>query len=239
MRVAIIDEDKNWQLLEKTEVEMHYGEYVQIDLFSSGEEFLREKAEYQMVFMDVDLPGEDGFTISKKYYDIYQKFILVIVTARTELSRKGYQFNAFRYIDKEYPEEIQEALDSADKMMEKYRRLSVHVLKSGVQDVYCKDIVYIEASDHNVRICTTQNVFVCRESIGKLSKILDNAGFFRIHRAYLVNFNFVRCFDDRDVYSYNGDRLPISRRNYTSFKKRFIKWRFENGHDQVCFNNFS
>ena len=45
----------------KREVESYYKMNIEIDIFSTGEEFLEEKGSYQIVFMDIELPGKDGF----------------------------------------------------------------------------------------------------------------------------------------------------------------------------------
>lgn len=61
MKIAIVEDEKKWQHIVKREVESYYKMNIEIDIFSTGEEFLEEKGSYQIVFMDIELPGKDGF----------------------------------------------------------------------------------------------------------------------------------------------------------------------------------
>ncbi len=48
MNIAIVEDETKWQFIVKKEVHKYYGKNVQITVFSSGEEFLREDQEFQI-----------------------------------------------------------------------------------------------------------------------------------------------------------------------------------------------
>jgi two-component system LytT family response regulator len=56
--------------------------------------------------------------------------------------------------------------------------------------------------------------------------VLENYGWCRIHKSFIVNPLYVSSFaeDHNNIYMQNGQVLPISRRN----KKEVIKWRNDN-----------
>lgn len=228
MKIAIVEDEKKWQHIVKREIESYYGTHIKIDVFSMGEEFIEKKETYQIVFMDIELPGKDGFAVSKEYTEQIAETILIIISSHTELCRLGYRINAFRYIDKLYPEEIREALISAGKALRRYKRIVLKFSSMKEQEVCCKDILYFEAANHNVRVKIGQDVFECRENIGKLARALEEFGFYLVHRGYLVNLDYINVVGSKEIILDNGDKLPISRRRYSDLKIRHIQWRFEN-----------
>lgn len=228
MHIAIVEDETKWQLIVKKEIHKYYGKNVQITVFSSGEEFLREDQEFQIIFMDIEMPGKDGFSVSKEYMKRFPDTLIIIMTTHTELSRLGYRINAFRYIDKLHKEEIEEALTSAERVLRRFKRISLKFIGAKEQEVCCKDILYFEASNHNVLVVCRKGTFECRESIGELEKVLNEYGFYLIHRAYLVNLDSIKDIMKRDVILYNGDKLPVSRRKHQELQRKYIQWKFEN-----------
>lgn len=62
MRIAIVEDEKKWadRILEIILEE--YGEIV--DYYSDAEEFLAAGERYEIVFMDIELPGMDGLAVA-------------------------------------------------------------------------------------------------------------------------------------------------------------------------------
>lgn len=228
MKIAIVEDEKKWQLIVKEELESYYRTNIEIDIFSTGEEFLETKEHYQIVFMDIELPGKDGFVVYKEYTEQVSETVLIIISTHTELCRLGYRINAFRYIDKLYPEEIREALVSAEQTLRRYKRIILKFFGMKEQEVCCKDILYFEAANHNVTVKIGKDLFECRENIGKLALSLEKFGFYPVHRGYLVNLDHIKLVGSKEIILDNGDKLPVSRRKYSDLKKRHIQWRFEN-----------
>lgn len=100
MKIAVVEDEIKWQLIVQREIRKYYGDNIQIKVFSCGDELLREEKEYQIIFMDIEMPGRDGFIVSKEYLCKFPDTLIIIMTTHTELSRLGYRVNTFRYIDK-------------------------------------------------------------------------------------------------------------------------------------------
>lgn len=122
MRIAVVDDERNWLVKIKRYVKEYFGEMdVEIRAFFSGEAFLEDAGEYQIVFMDIEMPGRDGFSVLQEYRMEHEDSLFIILTTHIEMSREGYKVEAFRYIDKhKMMDEIREALDSALLNLQKY-----------------------------------------------------------------------------------------------------------------------
>ena len=115
MRVAIVDDEERWRTkTEEIVTKFNAEECLEIDKYASGEIFLKKAELYDIVFLDVEMKQLDGFETASGYREIFPKAMIIILTTHTELSRKGYMVNAFRYVDKtNIEEELTEALMSA------------------------------------------------------------------------------------------------------------------------------
>lgn len=229
MRIAIVDDEKKW-----SEAALHYiGNYYQgadviIDTFIGGEQLFQENEEYDVLFLDVEMKGMDGFETGEKYKERHPETILVMFTTHTELSRRGYLINAFRYIDKiNMSDEIVEALTAIDRLLEYNRIVQINVINLGEIPFVLKDILYIETEKRNVKVHTRTEDFISSDNISDLQAILEQYGFYRCHKSYIVNLDGVKSFDHRDVLMVDGSRAMVSTRKYAELKQKYLERRFE------------
>lgn len=196
MKIAIVDDLKNWQQAVESLVKSYLGEKAKdIDVFSSGEAFNYEK-KYDVVFLDIEMPGIDGFETARRYKENYENAIIIFLTTHTELSRKGYMVSAFRYIDKaNMEEEIQEALQAIEALQRREHHVTFRVLYVGEISVPVKKILYIETEKRNVLIHTKEEDYISNRQIESLEEELKDLGFFRSHKSYLVNLENIHQFD--------------------------------------------
>lgn len=74
------------------------------------------------------------------------------------------------------------------------------------------DILFFEALDKKVTVCTTQHVYSTYASLGLLAEQLKGR-FLRCHRSYIVNCDHVEAVDlhSMQLTLRNGARIPVSR----------------------------
>ncbi len=228
MKIAVVDDESKWQDKVQAEIEK-YCEGFEVECFCSGEDFLEQDEEYPIVFMDIEMSGKDGFLVSEEYHLRYPRSLIIILTTHTELSRKGYRVQAFRYIDKVFLEEIQEALVSAQVVLKRFHPVKFRVLKQGEAVMICDDILYIESFNHTVRVRTKTDTYQCDAMISVLKEELREFGFFPCHRCFLVNLSHVKDYDKKHVYFRTGEKVDVSRSQYDEFGKAFWNWKFSLG----------
>lgn len=229
MKIAVVDDEGKWREKACKCIRANISEKdTRIDRYSSGIEFLHQKQKYEIVFVDVEMPEMDGFSVVKECQRENPDSILIILTMHTELSRKGYVVNAFRYIDKlEMETEIKEALFSAEKRLQRNKMISVNAVNLGKLQLVIKDFMYIETVKRNVQIHTIDNQYICRENMNDMEKILEKAGFFRCHKSYIVNLDAIQKIDHSQVNLINGEKVYVSSRKYQELKKRYLYRKYE------------
>lgn len=228
MRVSIVDDDVKWrERIKRAIAQYDKGKEIEIDVFASGEEYLESKHQYDISFIDIEMPGIDGFETIAKAQASGRDGIYVILTTHAEMSRKGYFVNAFRYIDKAYLEELKEAIDSAIIVLGRNKRITVNVINDGPREIVLKNIVYIETEKHYLLIHTKHGTIKCSNNLRDLEKALPENWFCRCHNVFIVNLDEISRIEDRIAYLSNGADIDISYRKMREFKKLYLNRQYE------------
>ncbi|HUX09397.1 MAG TPA: LytTR family transcriptional regulator DNA-binding domain-containing protein [Terriglobia bacterium] len=169
-----------------------------------------------LVFLDVQMPGLDGFGVIKKLLDRRAPLPhFVFVTAYDHYAVRAFEVNAVDYllkpIDRNRLEKalqrVRAMLEASEAAIQRLDRL-VHmiedrpatpssklVVKSGTRLVLVdsSDIIYATIEDGVISIVTKdlegQSNF---RTVEELQSNLDPNVFWRVHRSYLVNINRIK-----------------------------------------------
>ncbi len=169
-----------------------------------------------LVFLDVQMPGLDGFGVIKKLLD--RKVPLpqiVFATAYDQYAVKAFEVNAIDYLLKPFDrkrvsqaiDKVRHKLESAGasddqlgtivKMLEQQQRPpAAKVLLKAAGRLFLvdqKDICYASIEDGIITVVATQmeGQSNCR-TLEELLDSLDPNMFWRAHRSYLVNINRIK-----------------------------------------------
>ena len=223
MKIAIVDDEQKWRDLELEAVQDYVKQSDEIDVFHSGVEFLQKNKEYHMVLMDIDMPERDGFETIVKYKEEHSESIIIILTTHLDYARKGYLVDAFRYVDKtKMQEELEEAFQRVREINRKNQFMLVGTNGNDTKRILAKDILYIETKGRGCIIHTIDRCYECSEKINDLEKKLEEYGFFRCHKSFLINLNSVEHLDKEFAYFPADKKAYISVRKYVETKKQYI-----------------
>ena len=231
MRIAIIDDERQWVAYTKKFISNHYeGRVTEIDGYLSGLEFMKKLKQYDIVIMDLEMPDQDGFKTISEYKKIYKKSIILILTSHMELAQKGYIVNAFRYLNKaNLSDELEAALISIDELKALDETVTLNILNAGKQNIIISDIIFFETEKRNLRVHTTHESFICTDTMEHVEKLLSSRGFFRSHKSFLVNLSMVRSYDKNDIIMINNENAMVSVRKHSEFNKVYLEWRYNHG----------
>lgn len=229
MRIAIIDDEMHWRNATKEVVDQHYSN-MKVDIYESGEEYLDSKIQYDISFVDIEMSGIDGFETIERARAYNPDGVYIILTTHTEMSRKGYLVNAFRYIDKiKLVDEMTEAMQSAELILGRNKKIEVNVVDKGKRNIVLKDIAYIETEKHRILIHTKDKVIRCGNTMKEMEELLDAKWFYRCHNSYIVNLDEIASVDSKIIYMKNGKDIDIAQRKAKEFNKAYLRRQFECG----------
>ena len=104
MKIAIVDDSRKDAERLKGYVEQFCAEQeepVQIFVYRDGLDFLDEmKKNFDIVFMDVEMPHLDGIKTAKRMRETDESTVLVFITNMAQYAIHGYEVNAIEYMVK-------------------------------------------------------------------------------------------------------------------------------------------
>ncbi len=188
-----------------------------------------------LVFLDIQMPGGDGFELLKKFDAI--DFEVIFVTSHDKYAINAIKFSALDFLLK--PVDVEELKSSIEKVLNKKKlidqtsllisnllqninseaedkKLAVHVLDK-VKLLDIKDIICIEASGTYSDIYYSDSV---KYTTPKLLKVLEefleeNENFIRVSKSAVINVKHVVNYSKGDICILtmrNDKQYEVSRR---------------------------
>ncbi|MDR2492154.1 MAG: LytTR family DNA-binding domain-containing protein [Coriobacteriales bacterium] len=193
-------------------------------------ECLKDKGA-DVMFLDIQMPGANGLQLAEALGRLKVPPAIVFVTAYSEHAMKAFDVDAVDYLVK--PVETDRLLKALHKVSTYASAMAkatsadrIPVDKNGKKLlVAIEKIHFIVAKDDYSYLYTEQDRYLSTVSLARLEAKLENQGFFRAHRRYLVNLNAVE-----EVIPVNGgtvllalageeEKVPVSRRRVPALKK--------------------
>ena len=234
LRALVVDDEPVARRRLKTLLEGEKAEV--IGECETGEQAIEaiERLRPDVVFLDVQMPGLDGFDVVDalgpgRHPDI------VFVTAYDRYAVRAFDVHAVDYLLKPFERgrlrQALERLAARSDTREAGRRIHaavdtvraqqplrrVLIKTSGrIYAVRVEDIDYLQVAGHYLELHTGATTHLVRDTIGSMEARLDSSRFVRIHRSVMVNIDRVRelqpAFHGEFVVSlHTGHRLRCSR----------------------------
>ena len=223
MKIAICDDEKKasealLEILEECPEPIE-----KTDVYVSGEELLRSKEQYDLLFLDIDMEGIDGIETARKLRLKDKKVKIVYVTAYSEYGGKAFSVHAFGYLLKPVKKEkvlrqVTDALAYREEE-EKQSPMLEFATSQGRIRLHTADIYYFEIRGRQIRLAAEGDCYEMRGKIGVLREKMKDYGFASPHKSFVVNLDQIRNIKGYDIYMMNGDTLPLSQKQAVSFKE--------------------
>ena len=194
----------------------------------------------QLVFLDIEMPEYSGFELLSFFRDV--DFEIVFVTAYNDYALKAFEASAVDYVLK--PVDIDKLKASVEKVEKKISNFDMQnrleVLKEsfkteqfnkialpmaeGLLFIETNEIVYLEADGAYTEVWLKNgSKITVSKKIKFFEEVLDKRpNFFRSHRSYIVNINFIKKYNKADnaLTLDNGKTIVISRDKKQEFEQQ-------------------
>ena len=173
---------------------------------------------YDIIFMDVEMPGLDGFGAAEKIRAVDADAVLVFVTNMAQYAIRGYAVGALDYVLKPVPyfafsQQLQKALGQLEKRERHYLAVAVD---GGMRRLDAAEIYYLESEGHKVHFYTEKEDFIVPGTLKNYEEKLVGRAFARCNSGYLVNLAQVSGVQ-QDMVQVGPYALQISRPRRKAF----------------------
>ena len=238
MQIAVCDDEKEIRDMLAEKIGKLYPE-ADLWLYRSGEELLSSDKEPDILLLDIQMPGKNGMETAKELRRKNKKAIIIFVTALEDFVFQAFDVGAFHYLVKPFDDgKFAEVLRNAVEQSEDRKKpedagrkgeIPSLIITTGGEHItiHLEDVVYAEVFDRKV-ILHTMDADI--EYYGKMKELEEKAGdeFYRTHRSFLVNFDFIRKYDATTVYLKKGQVL-MAKRKYQEFVKQYLRYNQRKG----------
>ena len=165
---------------------------------------------YDVVFLDVEMPGLSGLEAARLVLDRGERPAVVFVTAHERYAVDAFAVEAFDYLVK--PVEPERLTRVVERLAQQRRREAPPVEKvpvvsaGGAKILLDFDAIHwVEADGDYSRVHTYDRSYLATSSLRELQELLPPARFARIHRSHLVNLGKVAA-----VRRIGSDRVRLA-----------------------------
>lgn len=240
IKIAIVDDEKTFIQMYEKEISNLFDEFgfeCEITTYSDSVAFQKEseKTEYDLVFLDIDMPGISGMQLASELCKNNHPTTIIFVSSHSNFVFEAFRYSAYRFIRKEnLNSDTKEAVRSFCASLKKnanYITLDLEEHKSISVDL--SSIKYFFSIRHDIYFLNNQGdtarLAIRTYTLDDLENRLKEKGFIRIHRTYLLNCLYVYQIRSEKVLLKDKSELPLSRGRYDSVKKIYQSLIHERG----------
>ncbi|MCD8383113.1 MAG: LytTR family DNA-binding domain-containing protein [Clostridiales bacterium] len=234
LHIAIIeDEDKAADTLCSylRRFESDTGESVKITRFADARPLLNAGTGYDLVFMDIELPGMSGMEAARRLRTKDRQAKLIFVTNMAQYAVEGYQVDALDFMVKpvtyaDFSFKMKRALSAIE--MSRTQWLVIQQ-STGLTRISSGELLYVEVQGHTLTYHLERQEHVkARGTLSDAEQSLRQCHFLRCNNCYLVNPEKIRWVRGYLV-NVGGDELQISHPRRKQFLKELCEWYTKRG----------
>ncbi|MBE6858525.1 MAG: response regulator transcription factor [Ruminococcus sp.] len=232
IKIAVVDDEK--MMLEKIcrIIDEQFIEEKIIRSFDKSVNFFNDpdKYNFDLVFLDIDMPELNGFDLAENLKLIKPSITVIFVSRFEYLVFKSFMFSPFRFIRKDFLEnETKKAITDYLILLRKNTNM-FHIITSDFErDIPISDIMYFESFKHDIYVHSTNGRYKLKRnrdneaSIKALANCFELSGFIRVHKSYLVNYNYIHVINRNSVILKNNFSIYINPHNVNDIKLNYQK----------------
>lgn len=242
IKIAFCDDDMEVlhqmnELLDRYRVERN--EDITYAAFQSPFELLTEIEKGirpDILFLDVVMPGQNGMDVAKEIRQYDTNVKIIFLTSSPEFAVESYTVGAYFYQLKPiWEESFFRLMDSVLSECEKKKKNSLILhSKDGITRINLQQLEYCEVLGRKLLFHLENGAVL--EGAGSLDdlagQLMQYSNFFRPHRSFLVNMEYIQNISSRSIKMVNDAEIPIPHGKCSEIKNTYMEYAF-NGEQAV------
>jgi len=210
---------------------------IEVDTFTDSKEFLTSFVvmKYQVVFLDIEMPGLDGIEIGKQIRGMNQDVLIIYITSHEGFAFQATQIESIGYLIKPVEDEklyrmmrtvfaTLEGLNSNKVVREEKIQLCIDY---ETEFIRVSEIVAFEKYRNKCVVYLSDGkTKECYETIKNLVERLPNEVFYQVGAGLLINISYVTYMKSYEVRFLTGkDEIirRLGRKFYKGFNEAYLR----------------
>jgi two-component system, LytTR family, response regulator LytT len=201
---ALVVDDERYS---RDELKHLLGEYSSIQVAGeadSGESAILQSIQHSpdVVFLDVEMPKMNGMEAAKSLLELKNPPLIVFATAYPQFAAEAFRYEAVDYLLKPYDEEqLAQTVARIERLLhpshssepDASRQLGKLAVEGEGEILYLDpgDILYMYREEKVSKIITKAGEYEVKTPLKDLESRLGAYSFFRIHKSYIVNLDYI------------------------------------------------
>ncbi len=239
IHIAICDDSKQERqilaALFKRYQELH-ATPLQIHIFQNGFSLLDaidQGKRFDITILDILMPGENGIEIARNIRASGTDTEIIFLTSSPEYAVDSYEVKAQNYLLKPVTEEkFFSSIDSILAELDEKDTASfiIYTTEKQYSRIRVSSLVYGEVTHRTITLhLADQTMISAVMTFTEFQDILKAyPDFIYPHRSYAVNMNYIQYVTKSDIILTDGQKIPLSRNNYTKISEQFLNFAYTN-----------
>lgn len=228
--IAIVEDTPGDAALLEQYVDRFAGDFgipCKVTAYQNGVDFIGDyKPDFDVVFMDIEMPFYDGMATAKKLREIDKYVGIVFVTNMAQYALNGYEVGALDFILKpvtyfNFADKLKKAFGRIRRRQE--QEIIINLSDTSMVKVPVSDIYFIEKEKNYMVFHTADGVYRQRGTMKSIEEALSDGTFSKCNIGCLVNLSHVRKTTKTSLFA-GREELPVSRQYRKSFMDALMRY---------------
>jgi DNA-binding LytR/AlgR family response regulator len=183
---------------------------------------------YDLIFLDIEMPLMDGFSVAEILTTISSSVKIVFVTSHDDLVYDSFKYTPIEFIRKNHLSYDMERKGKYIFSKIQQAKANYIFIHNNINiDLKLTDIIYIENIRNDIKIYTNgDNVYMLkRKTLKNFISELQYSNIIQIHMSYAVNVEFIYSPPKYDNVKLIKDiTLPIGRKFKNDLNEKFMEY---------------
>lgn len=194
-----------------------------IDKYYDGEELIRSREMYDLIFLDVEMKILDGIDTAEKIRQVDTGVQIVYVTNHSKYWKTAYKVHAFDFLEKPFDaSEISRVITDFITYTKENESLKVSLMvNDGFKVENTNNICYcVYLSRKAVLVSTVLGDYDVYENLTDIYDKLDHEQFYMSYKDTIVNLKYVVGYNSKEKYGItmrDGKKLQLAKRKQKEF----------------------
>ncbi len=233
LHLAICDDEARIMSLIANAIEGAFSQKgidVTMEQFSNPLELKKRitQTEFDLLFLDIDMPKLDGIRLAQLLRQQQKTLDIIFVSSREDRVFEAFNVHPFGFVRKSaFLTDIVTAVDSYVNYLGESTKTRLSVDTSdGTVSVPLREIVYIESigKEQLIHLYSKPEPVSVRLTMSGLMGALEDQGFARCHKGYIVNFQHILAINKADISMDNGVKVPIGRSYAQDVRDQYLRF---------------